>query len=56
MKYKVYGIGGDGNDHMIAECDSLNEAVIVASENEGNYLLGTNIVDENGDDVREELK
>ena len=51
MKYTVYGIGGDGSDHLIAEGLDLDDAIRLASENEGNYLLGTNVVDEDGNDV-----
>ena len=51
MKYIVYGIGGDAENHKIAVVDSLEEASRIAADNEGSYLLGTNIVDENGNDV-----
>lgn len=51
MKYTVYGIGGDSDNHVIAVVESLEEASKIAADNEGNYLLGTNIVDENGNDV-----
>lgn len=53
MKYTVYGIGGDDKDHLIAEGLDLETAKKIAFENEGNYLLGTNIVDENGNEYED---